>query len=67
MYNIDPVYHIPIEEISCPSCGERYGKYNRKVDTVSQECSKCVKRYGYTDINLVSADTFIESLGYVKY
>lgn len=65
MYEIDNKYRIPIEEISCPGCGQKYGHHKTKVDINSQECSKCVKEFGYEDVKLVSATHFIESvLGY---
>jgi len=65
MYNIDKIYGIPVEEISCPGCGQRYGHHNTKVDINSEECSSCAKRFGYTPIELVSAKEFIED--YLDY
>jgi hypothetical protein len=68
MYGIDEVYKVPVEEISCPRCGLRYGHHNTGVDTISQECSKCAtKNYG-DDVEIVDADYFIEEiLGYKKF
>lgn len=56
---IDKKYGIPVEEISCPGCGQKYGHHKTKVDVISQECSKCAKDRG-DDVKLVSAETFIE-------
>lgn len=68
MYNIDKKYGIPVEEISCPGCGRKYGHHKTKVDIVSQECSACVKEFGYKDVDLVSAEYFIEEvLDYKPY
>lgn len=65
MCNIDNKYRIPVEEISCPGCGRKYGHHKTKVDIISEECSSCVKEYGYKEVDLISADKFIESiLGY---
>jgi hypothetical protein len=67
MYNIDKIYGVPVEEISCPGCGRKYGHHKTKVDINSQECSSCVKIFGYTDVKLVDAKYFIEKiLGIVK-
>ena len=67
MYNIDKVYGIPVEEISCPSCGRKYGHHNTGVDIKSQECSKCAKEL-YKDVEIVSTKYFIEDiLGYIPY
>lgn len=60
MYNIDKKYGVPLKEISCPGCGRKYGHHRTKVDTISQECSSCVKLYNYKDIDLVDASVFIE-------
>lgn len=62
MYNIDDKYRVPIEEISCPGCGRKYGHHKTKVDTISQECSKCVSDFRYKEFNLVSAKEFIEEI-----
>lgn len=68
MYNIDKKYGVPREEISCPGCGQKYGHHNTKVDSISQECSKCATDSGYTDVELVSAEDFIEKvLGYQPF
>lgn len=63
---IDKKYQIPIEEISCPGCGQRYGHHNTKVDLNSQECSSCAKEFRRKDqIKLVDVSYFIERvLGY---
>lgn len=63
---IDKKYQVPIEEISCPGCGQRYGHHNTKVDIHSQECSSCVKEFrDKKEIKLVSPEYFIEKvLGY---
>ena len=61
MCNIDKKYLIPLKEISCPSCGQRYGHHNTKVDKISEECSKCARRR-YVSVELISADDFIQSI-----
>jgi hypothetical protein len=66
MYNIDKVYLVPIEEISCPGCGRKYGHHKTKVDTISQECSTCVKNFGYKEFNFISATEFIEQILQIK-
>lgn len=67
MYNIDKTYGVPIEEISCPGCGEKYGHHNTTVDVTSGECSDCVKTIGYEYVELVNAEYYIkEVLGYSK-
>lgn len=64
-YNIDKTYGVPKEDISCPSCGQRYGHHNTLVDANSQECSKCAKEQNYKKQNLMSACIFITTvLGY---
>lgn len=64
MYNIDKKYGIPVEEISCPGCGRKYGHHKTKVDINSQECSKCAT----VDVELVTAEYFIETvLGYIPF
>jgi len=60
--NIDPTYLIPIEHISCPGCGLKYGHHNTKVDIHSEECSSCVKKMGYDNVELVDAHKFIERI-----
>lgn len=68
MYNIDKKYKIPIKEISCPGCGRKYGHHKTKVDTISQECSSCVKLFNYKKYNLVEASLFIEEyLGFKPF
>ena len=62
MYNINEKYGIPVEEISCPGCGRIYGHHNTKVDINSQECSACVKLFGYKDVELVDAKYYIETI-----
>lgn len=68
MYNIDKEYMIPIEEISCPGCGRKYGHHRTKVDIRSQECSACATEFiPKDDLELVEATYFIEEiLGYKK-
>lgn len=66
MYNIDKKYRVPIEEISCPGCGQKYGHHNTKVDTISEECSACVKEWERTEFNLVDAKYFIENILEIK-
>jgi hypothetical protein len=66
MYNIDRKYRIPIEQISCPGCGRKYGHHGTKVDTISQECSSCVKIFKYTNYNLIDAKLFIENYLEIK-
>lgn len=66
MYNIDKVYLVPVEEISCPGCGRRYGHHNTKVDLISEECSSCVKQFGYEEIELVDSKHFIEEILGIK-
>lgn len=34
---------IPTEEVSCPGCGHRYGRFNRKVCKNCEGCSKCCR------------------------
>jgi hypothetical protein len=66
--NIDKIYGVPIKEIACPSCGRKYGHHKTKVDMISQECSSCVKEFGYKEVNFVDAKVFIEeTLGYKPY
>ncbi len=62
MYNIDKKYGIPVKEISCPGCGRKYGHHNTKVDVNSEECSSCVKEFGYEDVEFVTAKEFIETI-----
>jgi len=66
MYDIDKKYRIPVEEISCPGCGRKYGHHKTTVDTISQECSACVKQWGYEKFNLVDAKYFIETILEIK-
>ena len=66
MYNIDNKYRVPIEEISCPGCGRKYGHHKTKVDTISQECSSCVKEFKYKEYNLVESREFIEDILGIK-
>lgn len=66
MYNIDSKYLVPLEEISCPGCGRKYGHHKTKVDTISQECSSCVKEFNYEEYNLISAKEFIEDILGIK-
>lgn len=63
MYDINKKYGIPVEEISCPGCGQKYGHHNTKVDINSQECSACAKEFRRVkDLDLVSAKEFIENI-----
>jgi 4-hydroxy-3-methylbut-2-en-1-yl diphosphate synthase IspG/GcpE len=62
MYDIDKVYGVPKEEISCPGCGRKYGHHKTTVDQISQECSSCCKQQGRTEVQLVSATRFIEEV-----
>ena len=66
MYSIDNKYRVPLEEISCPGCGRKYGHHKTKVDTISQECSSCVKEFKYKEYNLVSSKEFIEDILGIK-
>lgn len=68
-YQIDKVYGVPLGYISCPSCGQRYGHHNTKVDVFSEECSSCVKNSSRTDaVEFVTADVFIQRcLGYTPH
>lgn len=66
MYSIDKKYRVPVEEISCPGCGRRYGHHKTTVDTISQECSSCVKKFEYTEFNFVSSTDFIEQILEIK-
>lgn len=67
MYNIDKTYLVPVEEISCPGCGQKYGHHNTKVDIHSEECSSCAKEFrNEKDIELVSAKDFIENILEIK-
>jgi len=64
MCDIDKKYGVPREEISCPSCGQKYGHHKTKVDTNTQECVPCAKLRG-GEINEITAEEFIEkTLGY---
>lgn len=68
MYNIDKKYGIPVEEISCPGCGRKYGHHKTKVDIDSEECSACVKKFSRENVELVDAEYFIEKiLGYTPF
>lgn len=68
MYNIDKKYGIPVEEISCPGCGRKYGHHKTKVDIKSEECSACINKFPREDVELVDAEYFIEKiLGYIPY
>lgn len=68
MYNIDKKYGIPVEEISCPGCGRKYGHHRTKVDINSQECSKCALDFGRKKVEMVDATYFIEEiLGYKPF
>lgn len=65
MYNIDKTYGVPVEEISCPGCGRKYGHHKTKVDVYSAECSSCVKEFNYSPVKLIPASEYIRDyLGY---
>lgn len=63
MYQIDRKYGIPVEEISCPGCGLKYGHHKTKVCSHCNECSKCCwcKDRNETP-NLMNADIFIQEI-----
>lgn len=65
IYNIDKKYGVPLEEISCPGCGQKYGHHNTKVDLNTQECSSCAKERG-VKLNLVTVQYFIETILEIK-
>lgn len=68
MYNIDKIYGIPVDEISCPGCGRKYGHHKTKVDIKSEECSACCKECNREGVELVDAKYFIEKiLGYKPF
>ena len=68
MYVIDKKYGIPVDEISCPGCGRKYGHHKTMVDINSQECSKCTSDFNRENVELVTAEYFIETiLGYQPY
>lgn len=59
---IDKKYRVPIEEISCPGCGQRYGHHNTKV---CEECAECSTCCWCDDKTLISPEEFIEEvIGY---
>jgi hypothetical protein len=61
---IDKKYGMPVEEISCPCCGRKYGHHKTKVDINSEECSKCATG----NVELFTSKYFIETiLGYIPY
>jgi hypothetical protein len=66
MYNIDKKYGVPVEEISCPGCGRKYGHHKTSVDIISQECSACVKEFGYKEYQFISSTEFIEEVLEIK-
>lgn len=60
---VDKKYRIPLEYISCPGCGRKYGHHKTKVDTISEECSACCKEWRPKEkVNLVDATYFIEKI-----
>ena len=65
MHNIDKIYKVPVELISCPGCGRRYGHHKTKVDLISQECSICCKENNYKKVDLMDAKYFIEEILYI--
>jgi len=66
MYNIDKKYGVPIKNLTCPGCGLKYGHHRTKVDLNSEECSKCVKDFNRENVDLVTADYFIETILEIK-
>lgn len=57
---IDKEYGLPIEEISCPSCGRSY-KQKKIICRTCQECKTCCKKGNLcTSPNYVPARTIIE-------
>lgn len=62
MNDINKKYGVPNKMVSCPGCGLVYGHHNTKVDTISQECSTCVKAFKYPEVNLIKAEEFIKIL-----
>lgn len=51
---------IPIEHISCPYCGKKYGHHNTTVETKTEACSKCYKDLYTEKGEFVEANTFIQ-------
>lgn len=43
---IDSAYLVPIEDISCPGCGQRFGHHGSLSCTDCEECSSCHKGRG---------------------
>jgi len=41
MSDIVEKYGLPKKMVSCPHCGQLYGRKNRKVCLYCEECSKC--------------------------
>lgn len=64
--NIDKYYGIPKEEISCPSCGLKYGHHKTKVCKKCELCTSCVKDSSPCDIckdkEIITAKDFIENV-----
>jgi hypothetical protein len=59
MYNIHPVYGVPKDHISCPGCGQVYGRWKRKVCSNCQECSSCC-RCSKSEQKLITATKMID-------
>ena len=57
-FELDPLYLVPTEEISCPGCGLRYGWHKRRVCANCEECSKCC-RCAKGEQNLAEANDYI--------
>ena len=64
---MDDEYGLPLEEISCPSCGRTY-KQQRTVCRNCQECKSCCKKHPCDAPNHVPARVVIEVdvLGWVS-
>lgn len=54
---IDDKYGIPKKEISCPSCGRKYGHHKTNVCKSCEECSSCC---GCENQELIDSDNFIK-------
>jgi len=56
---VDKQYGIPVEDMSCPSCGRKYGHHNTRVCTYCEECSSCCTCKGR---KVISVEEFMKSL-----
>ena len=54
MDKIHPIWLVPYDYISCPSCGRVYGHHKTKVHVETEECSSCRPGEEYME-----ADEFI--------